>query len=97
MTEHEVLMMRLLNTFAKNLKQQALMPLKVSVLDFGRPTKGAACALIARLRLLHASPLFNGGYAAQSYFGIGKDQPMAPTMFHKHTMKRWAVAAAAKL
>lgn len=77
-------------------KAAALMPLKVSVLDFGRPTKGAAYALIARLRLLHASPLFNGGYAAQSYFGNWK-RSTDGTYYVSQTYdeKRWAVAAAA--
>jgi hypothetical protein len=38
-----------------------LLPLSLPLMDFGRPTKGAAYGLIARLRLYHASPLFNGG------------------------------------
>ena len=40
-------------------------PQDVSTLDFGRPTKGAALGLVARLRLIHASPLFNGGPVAR--------------------------------
>ena len=39
---------------------------------FGSPTKGAALALVARLRLQAASPLFNGGAAARRYFGAFK-------------------------
>ena len=50
-------------------KAAQLLPEEVGILNFGRPTQGAAYALIARLRLIHASPLFNGGAAAQSYFG----------------------------
>lgn len=38
----------------------AYLPLKASIAQFERPTKGAAYALIARLRLHAASPLFNG-------------------------------------
>lgn len=73
-----------------------LMPLKVSVLDFGRPTKGAAYALIARIRLIHASPLFNGGYAARSYFGNWK-RSTDDVYYVSQTYDegRWAVAAAA--
>src|SRR5690606_26202248 len=50
-------------------KAAQLMPADVGLLNFGRPTKGAALALVARLRLIHASPLYNGGAAARSYFG----------------------------
>ena len=42
------------------------IPLRVTVSQFGRPTRGAAYALIARLRLQQASPLFNGGSAAKT-------------------------------
>ena len=45
------------------------MSATVPIMDFGRPTKGAAYGLVARLRLIHASPLFNGGQAARTYFG----------------------------
>ncbi len=48
------------------------LPQDVSTLDFGRPTKGAALGLVARLRLIHASPLFNGGPVASAYFGNWK-------------------------
>ena len=72
------------------------MPLKVSVLDFGRPTRGAAYALIARIRLIHASPLFNGGYAARSYFGNWKrSSDDAYYVSQTPDEERWAVAAAA--
>jgi hypothetical protein len=73
------------------------MPEKVSsVMEYGRPTKGAAYALVARLRLMHASPLFNGGSAAKIYFGEWTRKTDG-----KHYIaqtpdpKRWAVAAAA--
>jgi hypothetical protein len=73
-----------------------LMPLTVSNMDFGRPTKGAAYGLIARLRLIHASPLFNGGQAARSYFSNWTRKTD-----NKHYVsqdpdeRRWALAAAA--
>ncbi|MDR2039783.1 MAG: RagB/SusD family nutrient uptake outer membrane protein [Bacteroidales bacterium] len=73
------------------------LPDKVgSVLEYGRPTKGAAYALVARLRLLHASPLFNGGAPAKMYFGNWTRKTDG-----KHYIsqtpdpRRWAVAAAA--
>jgi hypothetical protein len=65
-------------------------------MDYGRPTKGAAYALTARLRLMHASPLYNGGQIARIYFGNWTRKTDG-----KHYIsqtpdpKRWAVAAAA--
>jgi hypothetical protein len=76
---------------AKTLPEQAN-----SIMDYGRPTKGAALALVARLRLIHASPLYNGGRAAKTYFGN-----WTRTVDGKHYVsqtydpQRWAVAAAA--
>lgn len=73
-----------------------LLPLQVSMLDFGRPTRGAAYALVARLRLMHASPLFNGGAVAQAYFGAWKRQTDdAFYISQNYDESRWAVAAAA--
>jgi hypothetical protein len=42
------------------------LPATVPLMDFGRPVKGSAYGLTARLRLIHASPLFNGGQAARA-------------------------------
>jgi hypothetical protein len=67
-----------------------------SIMEYGRPTRGAAYALIARLRLIHASPLYNGGSAAKIYFGNWTRKTDG-----KHYIsqtpdpKRWAIAAAA--
>jgi hypothetical protein len=71
------------------------MPASVAVMDFGRPTKGAAYGLTARLRLIHASPLFNGGQAARTYFGnwIRKVDGVH-YVSQTPDEKRWAVAAA---
>lgn len=77
-------------------KAAQLLPKEISILDFGRPNKGAAFALVARLRLIHASPLFNGGPAANSYFGTWKrktDQVNYVSQQYKE--ERWALAAAA--
>ncbi|MDR1098456.1 MAG: RagB/SusD family nutrient uptake outer membrane protein [Tannerella sp.] len=73
-----------------------LLPLSLPLMDFGRPTKGAAYGLIARLRLYHASPLFNGGTAARSYFGrwIRKTDNVH-YVSQTYDEERWALAAAA--
>ncbi len=73
-----------------------LIPDQVGILDFGKPTRGAAYALVARLRLMHASPLYNGGAVASSYFGswIRKSDGIH-YVTQKYDEKRWAIAAAA--
>lgn len=77
-------------------KAAALMPKEISILDFGRPSQGAAYALIARLRLIHASPLFNGGPVANSYFGNWtRKTDNVHYVSQQYDEKRWAVAAAA--
>ena len=54
-------------------EQAALyLPIRQSVMNFGRPTRGACYGLIARLRTYWASPEFNGGDAAHRYFGNWK-------------------------
>lgn len=50
----------------------SFMPQTVSYSFFGRPTSGAAYGLIARLRLIQASPLWNGGNAARITYGSWK-------------------------
>lgn len=62
--------------------------------SFGRPTKGAVYALIARLRLIQASPLYNG--RGQTYFGNWKRS--SDGVFYisqQYDDRKWAVAAAA--
>jgi len=69
---------------------------KVSIMDFGRPTRGAAYGLIARLRLYHASPLFNGGDAARRVFGTWKRKTDGKQYVSQSPdERRWALAAAA--
>ena len=61
-----------------------------------RPTKGAALALISRLRLYQASPLFNGGDAARRSFGSWKRKSDGVFYVNQtYDANRWAVAAAA--
>ncbi|WP_313381496.1 RagB/SusD family nutrient uptake outer membrane protein [Proteiniphilum saccharofermentans] len=67
-----------------------------SISYFERPTKGAALAMIARLRLYQASPLFNGGDAARRSFGTWKRK--SDGVFYvnqEYDPRRWAIAAAA--
>jgi hypothetical protein len=44
------------------------LPTVQPIIDFGLPPKGAAYALVARLRLMQASPMFNGGDIAKLYY-----------------------------
>jgi hypothetical protein len=67
-----------------------------SIMEYGRPTKGAACALVARLRLMHASPLYNGGSVARIYFGNWTRKTDGKHYISQtYDPKRWAIAAAA--
>ncbi|MDR2027499.1 MAG: RagB/SusD family nutrient uptake outer membrane protein, partial [Prevotellaceae bacterium] len=76
---------------SKNLPAKA-----TSIMDYGLPTKGAALALVARLRLIHASPLYNGGTAARMYFGAWTRKTDGKHYISQtYDAKRWAVAAAA--
>ncbi|PRD52768.1 RagB/SusD family nutrient uptake outer membrane protein [Sphingobacterium gobiense] len=77
-------------------KAAHLLPKEGNMLNFGRPTKGAAFALIARLRLIHASPLFNGGPVAASYYGNWtRKTDGVHYVSQQYDESRWAVAAAA--
>ncbi|MDR1153334.1 MAG: RagB/SusD family nutrient uptake outer membrane protein [Bacteroidales bacterium] len=74
----------------------AFLPLTVSLINMERPTKGAALALTARVRLIHASPLFNGSDAARSYYsGWTRKTDGAHYVTQQPEEQRWAVAAAA--
>lgn len=67
-----------------------------SVNYYTRPTKGAALAFIARLRLFQASPLFNGGDAARRCFGNWQRKSDGAFYINQqYDPTRWAVAAAA--
>ena len=73
------------------------LPARVqSIVEFGRPTKGAALALVARLRLQHASDLYNGGRSARIYFGTWTRKTDGKHYIQQtYDPKRWAIAAAA--
>lgn len=49
-----------------------LMPVEVTSSFFGRPSAGSALGLSTRLRLIQASPLWNGGSAARRTYGTWK-------------------------
>ncbi|GAB1415748.1 RagB/SusD family nutrient uptake outer membrane protein [Paludibacter sp.] len=71
---------------------------RVPISQYGRPNRGAAYALIARVRLQHASPLFNGGgkngSAANRYYSNWKrSSDNANYINQSYDEKRWAVAA----
>ena len=72
------------------------MPMQVNLSQFGRPSRGAAYGLIARLRLQQASPLFNGGNAARTYYGswIRRTDGLH-YVSQTYNEAKWAVAAAA--
>lgn len=68
----------------------------VPINNFGRPTRGAAYAIIARVRLQAASPAFNGGTAAHRYFGDWKrSTDGAQYVSQVYDENKWALAAAA--
>lgn len=60
------------------------------------PTRGAALALVARLRLQAASPLFNGGEAAHKYFSnFVRSTDGVHYISQTYDERKWALAAAA--
>lgn len=74
----------------------AYLPQRSPIAQFERPTKGAAYALIARVRLHAASPLFNGTATTRFYFGSWKrSYDNAYYMNMVPSEEKWALAAAA--
>ncbi len=72
------------------------MPSSVAIMDFGRPTRGAAYTLAARVRLIHASPAFNGGQIARRYFSDWTRKIDGVHYIAQSADEyRWALAAAA--
>lgn len=60
--------------------------------DWGKPTKGAAYAVLSRLLLYHASPLFNGN---TSYADFVNSKTGTPYINQEYQEEKWAQAAAA--
>jgi len=72
------------------------MPEEQSQNELFAPTKGAALALAARIRLTAASPLYNGGTAARRYFSDFKRTSDGEYYVSQtYDERKWAVAAAA--
>lgn len=72
------------------------LPESYSLVDIYNPTKGAALALSARVRLQAASPLYNGGSAARRYFGsFVRSTDGEYYVSQTYDARKWAVAAAA--
>ena len=81
--------------FAQSLKGLK-NPNELSTAYYGRPTKGTALAMIARCRLIQASPTFNGGEWARRCFGTWKRKSDGAEYVNQtYDPTRWAVAAAA--
>jgi hypothetical protein len=74
-------------------------PNQIAVTDFGRPHKGAALGLVARLRLIQASPLYNpspSNNAAIRHFGEWKRSTDGVNYISQtYDERKWAVAAMA--
>ena len=79
------------------LEQAAMyLPYEVPFSFFGRPTRGAALGLIARIRLIQASPLWNGGDAARRTFGMWRRSvDNLHYVAQSPDEKKWAMAAMA--
>jgi len=70
------------------------LPIKQPLYMAGSPTKGAALALVARLRLEQASDMFNGGASARKYFGNWTRESDGKNYISQtYDEKKWAVAA----
>ena len=73
----------------------ALMPETVPASFFGRPVSASALGLSARLRLIRASPLWNGGSAARRTYGTWfRSTDKKHYVSQQYDEKRWAEAAA---
>jgi len=72
----------------------ALMPDFVPMSFFGRPTAGSALGLSARLRLIQASPLWNGGFAAKRTYGTWlRSTDKVNYVSQTYEERKWAEAA----
>lgn len=72
------------------------LPVKNSTDMVYAPTKGAALALVSRIRLQQASPLFNGGDVARRYYSdFTRQSDGVHYISQEYDEQKWAVAAAA--
>jgi len=73
----------------------AMIPATVSASYFGRPSAGSALGLSARLRLIQASPLWNGGPAAIRTYGTWtRSTDGVHYVSRTYDESKWAQAAA---
>jgi hypothetical protein len=73
----------------------SMMPEVLSASFFGRPSAGSALGLSARLRLIQASPLWNGGLAARRTYGTWtRSVDGVNYVSQTYDEKKWAQAAA---
>ena len=80
--------------YVSNLLEQAIEILPYEVVDageIGKPTKNSAMAVLSRLTLYSASPLYNG---SNSEFSSWKTNAGAPLLNPIFEIEKWAVAAA---
>lgn len=79
---------------AGELKKAAsnLMGSRVSSSDFGKPTQGAAYAVLSRLMLYNASPLYNGNTSFADFVSTKTGEPYFNQTYKE---EKWAEAAAA--
>lgn len=74
----------------------ANLPSKFTAMEPYIPTQGAALALVARVRLQAASPLYNGGEAARRFFGsFTRGTDGVHYISQTYDERKWALAAAA--
>jgi len=76
-------------------KAAQMLPLDRSISYQEMPTKGAALAVMARVRLYSASPFFNGGASTVSEFSNWNRSDGKPFLSQKADPTRWGMAAAA--
>ena len=76
-------------------KAAKLLPTNRSIAYPYLPTKGSAYALIARMRLYSASPLFNGGASTVEELSGWKRTDGTYFISQKNDPARWGIAAAA--
>ena len=72
------------------------LPVKNSSDMVAAPTRGAALALVSRIRLWQASPLFNGGDIARKYYSdFTRQSDGVNYISQTYDEEKWALAAAA--
>lgn len=82
------------NDYVSNLLEESIKLLPYSIRDnsqMGKPTKASAMAVLSRLTLYTASPLYNG---QNSEFSNFRNEAGIPYLNPEKNMEKWAIAAA---